>query len=281
MSTTIAIIGAGAMGSAVGRRLVQNGARVLTLIEGRSAKTVERVRAAGMEPAAINDLATADLVLSIVPPSEAVGIAQQLGPVLRTAKTKSAFIDFNAINPVTMQSVASILSETGWDILDGAIIGSPPTAESVGPKFYVSGDSAGHSAVLESHGLNLRLMDGPVGAASALKMVYAGLNKGLVGLGATMLLAAGSSGSAESLRSEMADSLPELLTRFQKSIPDMYPKAYRWVAEMHEIAEFLGPDDPGSALFKAMADIFARFAEDQNADGRLAAILNDVLRPRS
>jgi hypothetical protein len=132
--------------------------------------------------------------------------------------------------------------------------------------------------LLEKHGLNLRLMEGPVGAASALKMVYAGLNKGLVGLGATMLLAAAGSGSAENLRGEMTDSMPELLLRFQKSIPDMYPKAYRWVAEMHEIAEFLGPDDPGSALFKAMADVFARIADDQNTDGHLAAILNDVLK---
>ncbi|MBA8879723.1 NAD(P)-dependent oxidoreductase [Phyllobacterium myrsinacearum] len=277
MPTTIAIIGAGAMGSAVGHRLTQHGARVLTLADGRSAKTVARIRDAGMEPVVIDEIAAADLILSIVPPAEAIGVAELLSPKLRDAKTKSAFIDFNAINPATMQQITSTLAGTGWDVLDGAIIGSPPTAESTGPKFYVSGDQARHSSLLEKHGLNLRLMEAPVGAASALKMVYAGLNKGLVGLGATMLLAAAGSGSAESLRGEMNDSLPELLLRFQKSIPDMYPKAYRWVAEMHEIAEFLGPDDPGSALFKAMADVFARIAADQNADGQLAAILNGVL----
>lgn len=76
-------------------------------------------------------------------------------------------------------------------------------------------------------------------------------------------------------------SCPELLARFQRSIPDMYPKAYRWVAEMEEIAEFLGPDEPGAALFQAMAEVFARIAGDQNGDGRLASTLDGVLAGRA
>ncbi|GAI44143.1 unnamed protein product, partial [marine sediment metagenome] len=130
---------------------------------------------------------------------------------------------------------------------------------------------------LKALGLRTHRVDGSIGAASALKMVYAGINKGLVGLGMTMLLAAAGSGSAASLHAEMAESVPELLARFQRSIPDMYPKAYRWVAEMEEIAEFLGPDDPGAALFHAMAEVFARIAGDQNGDGRLASTLDGVL----
>lgn len=277
MPTTIAIIGAGAMGSAVGQRLIQGGARVLSFTEGRSQRTLERVRAAGIEPAVIADMAKADLVLSIVPPAEAVGVAQLFAPVLSAAGAKGTFIDFNAINPHSMREVASVLSGTGWEICDGAIIGLPPKPDNAGPKFYVSGGGDAIVGCLKALGLRAHCVDGSIGAASALKMVYAGINKGLVGLGTTMLLAAAGSGSAASLHAEMTESMPELLARFQRAIPDMYPKAYRWVAEMEEIAEFLGPDDPGAALFQAMAEVFSRIARDQNADGRLAAMLDGVL----
>jgi 3-hydroxyisobutyrate dehydrogenase-like beta-hydroxyacid dehydrogenase len=76
MKIVIAILSPGAMGSAISARLVERGARVLTLLEGRSAATVNRAHAAGMEDVSPETIATADLILSIVPPSEAVGLAK-------------------------------------------------------------------------------------------------------------------------------------------------------------------------------------------------------------
>jgi hypothetical protein len=57
----------------------------------------------------------------------------------------------------------------------------------------------------------------------------------------------------------------------------MYPKAYRWVGEMMEIAEFLGPENPASLVFEGMAGIFAQFADDQNGEGDLTTKVNAVL----
>jgi 3-hydroxyisobutyrate dehydrogenase-like beta-hydroxyacid dehydrogenase len=45
----IAIIGAGEMGTAVGRHLQEAGARVLISLNGRSAASADRVRRAGLE----------------------------------------------------------------------------------------------------------------------------------------------------------------------------------------------------------------------------------------
>ena len=78
MNIVIAIHSAGAMGSALSRRLREHGARVLTSLSGRSAATVERARAAGMEDVPRPTIATADLLLSIVPPGEAVALAGEL-----------------------------------------------------------------------------------------------------------------------------------------------------------------------------------------------------------
>lgn len=76
---TVAIIGAGEMGSAIGRRLREMGAPVITEVRGRSAESVERVRRAGLK--VIEDdnelVSEASFILSIVPPGVAVEVAER------------------------------------------------------------------------------------------------------------------------------------------------------------------------------------------------------------
>ncbi len=279
MTATIAIIGAGAMGSAVGQRLAEGGARVLTLRDGRSAASLGRAAAAGMALASAAEIAEAGLVLSIVPPSAAVEVASGIAAALRKARTPGGYIDCNAIAPSTVQQVASALAGTGWAVLDGSIIGGPPAPGQAGPVLYVSGDPEGLSTPLGPLGIRVRRMEAPRGAASALKMAYAGINKGVIALGTGVLLAAARAGCADGLRAELAESQPALLAKFGRSIPDMLPKAYRWVGEMREIAAFLGPDDPAARFFGAAADLFAQMARDRDQGGALAATLTDSLGP--
>ena len=42
----------------------------------------------------------------------------------------------------------------------------------------------------------------------------------------------------------------------------MYSKAYRWVAEMEEISEFVGKDHPENDMMVAAARLYERIAED-------------------
>ena len=276
----IAIIGSGAMGSAVARRLIDHGATVLTYLEGRSAPTIARARTAGMVPLGRQELAKAELILSIVPPAEALKVAELVAEISSGLSAPPPFIDLNAIAPTTMQALAARFAGSRVDVLDGAIIGGPPVAGKSGPTLYVSGDGAERSRLLEDYGLRVRRLDGPIGAASALKMCYAGINKGFTGLGAAMLLAASRSGAGASLKAELAESLPDVDRKLSKSIPDMYPKAYRWVAEMQEIADFLGEDDPAATIFRGMADVFSRLAEDVEGSRALVAQLDEIIAPR-
>ncbi|KPH06687.1 NAD(P)-dependent oxidoreductase (plasmid) [Rhizobium acidisoli] len=275
-----AIIGAGAMGSAVAKRLIDHGATVLTCLEGRSERTIARAAAAGMVPVGRQGLAKAALILSIVPPAEAIGVAELVAEISSGLQAPPPFIDLNAIAPKTMQALAARFGGSTVEVLDGAIIGGPPAAGKPGPTLYVSGDSAERSRLLQDYGLRVRRLDGPLGAASALKMCYAGINKGFIGLGAAMLLAASRSGAAESLKAELAESLPDVDRKFSKSIPDMYPKAYRWVAEMQEIADFLGEDDPAATIFRGMAGVFSRLADDVEGDHALVGQLDEILGSR-
>ncbi|EJC63445.1 LOW QUALITY PROTEIN: 6-phosphogluconate dehydrogenase-like protein [Rhizobium leguminosarum bv. viciae WSM1455] len=271
-----AIIGSGAMGSAVAKRLIDHGATVLTYLDGRSEQTIARAKAAGMVPVDRQELTKAELILSIVPPAEAIKVAELVADISSGMQAPPPFIDLNAIAPKTMQALAARFEGSGVEVLDGAIIGGPPVTGKSGTTIYISGDIAERSRPLEDYGLRIRRLDGPLGAASA-QMCYAGINKGFVGLGTAMLLAASRSGAAESLKAELSESLPDVDRKLSGSIPDMYPKAYRWVAEMQEIADFLGEDDPAATIFRGMADVFSRMATDVEGSRVLVGQLDEIM----
>ena len=63
------------------------------------------------------------------------------------------------------------------------------------PRFYASGPAAPRFATLRDYGLDIRVLDGALSAASALKMSYAGITKGTQAIGAAMMLAATRAGS--------------------------------------------------------------------------------------
>ena len=53
----------------------------------------------------------------------------------------------------------------------------------------------------------------------------------------------------------------------QRFIPDMFPKAYRWVAEMEQIAEFIGDDREGAAIYGGMARLYEWIASERERGG--------------
>ena len=244
MPSKIAIIATGAMGSAIGRRLHEEGHAVTTVLDGRSAASRRRAEAAGMVAVPLAAVAEADFILSILPPSEALGLASRLAPQIAAAAVKPVYVDCNAVSPATMQAIAAIIAATGAPVVDAGIIGGPPKPGGKGPAIYASGAAAPRFAALETS-LDIRLIDGPIGAASALKMCYAGLNKGLITLGSVILLAAARAGASEALLKQLGESNPDLLAHLRKNIPTMFAKAYRFKGEMEEIAAFLGDDDQG------------------------------------
>jgi 3-hydroxyisobutyrate dehydrogenase-like beta-hydroxyacid dehydrogenase len=262
MATTVAIVAPGNMGAAIGRRLAENGVRVMTSLAGRSAASAKRAQAAGMQAGDDAALVRSDLVLSIVPPGEAPAFAERMAPHLASATPKPVFVDCNAVSPATVARISEIIAPTGAPFVDGGIIGAPPQQGSKGPVLYVSGELAGRVMILRPHGLDVRVLEGGIGAASALKMSYAGITKGLTALGAAMLLGATRAGVAEALYAELAASQPALLPWFARQIPGMYQKAYRWVAEMEEIAEFLREDPAAAEMFRGAASLYARLAGD-------------------
>ncbi len=277
MTLTVAIIAAGNMGAGVGQRLSEHGASVLTSLAGRSEASAARARKAGMRAVDDAQLMQADFLLSIVPPGEAPALAQRLAPALAAANRKPVYVECNAVSPATQSDIAAVIAATEAPFVGAGIIGPPPKPGSSNTKLYVAGPAAQRVAVLNDYGLIVRVLAGPLTAAAALKMSYAGITKGFTALGAAMLLAATRGGSAEALKAELAESQQPILAWLSRQVPGMYPKAYRWVAELDEIAAFVGDDHPEHAMLAGAARLYERIALDFEGDKKEVGALDDFV----
>ena len=278
MTLTVAIIAPGNMGAAVGGRLTQNKVNVLTSIAGRSQASVNRANAAGMTAVADAQLTESDFLLSIVPPGDALALAQRLAPVLGAANKKPVYVDCNALSPQTVERIAAVIAATGCPFVGAGIIGPPPKPGTANTKIYASGPHAADLARLNDYGLIVRVLTGPLTAASALKMSYAGITKGFTALGAAMMLAATRGSSVEALKAELAESQPALLGFLTRQTPAMYSKAYRWVAEMEEISDFVGKDYPEHAMLDASARLYERIAADVEGDKKEVGVMDKFVK---
>lgn len=275
----IAILAQGAMGAGVAARLTAHGVTVLTNVAGRSAASATRAASSGMQAVPEAALAGADAFLSILPPSEALATAERLAPIFAATPKPPLYVDCNAISPGSMARLAAMLGGHGLRVVDAGIIGGPPRDGYAGPVIYASGpDAAGFATLLTGRGIDLRVIEGPLGAASALKMSYAGITKGLVAIGSAMMLAATRAGAADALRAELASSQPALTAWFGRMMPGMFDKAYRWTGEMEEIADFAQDDAGAAAIYHGAAAFYAQLAgEGGTAD---VAALRASLAPR-
>ena len=279
MNPTIAIVAQGAMGAGVGARLAARGLRVVTSLAGRSDASAKRAEAAGMAVVSDQECAQADFFLSICPPSEAMALAQKMAAQITLSapnSKKPIYVDCNAVSPQSKVAIGEVILKTGAPFVDVGIIGLPPK-EGTSPFLHASGPEAAKFGVLNDFGITVNVIDGPVGAASALKMSYAGITKGISALGSMMMLAATRAGVAEMLRGELDRSHPAFITNFQRAIPDMFDKAYRFDGEMKEIADFVGEDPQARQMYQAISEFYTRIAADHAGKraetGALAAFL--------
>jgi 3-hydroxyisobutyrate dehydrogenase-like beta-hydroxyacid dehydrogenase len=263
LMTVIAIVSMGEMGSGIADLLVGNGARVLTSLKGRSAASSNRAAAAGVE--IVDDaslIEQTEILLSVVPPSAARATAERFLPLIKRSQRKPTFLECNAIAPQTVLDLAKPFAENGLRFVDAGIIGLSPKKGGRSPRLYMSGPVQGEAELLHSFGLDARVLSDALGDASALKMAYAGINKGFQAIGTAMVLGAARNGAAESLVAELQDSQPEFYSWLVKKIPAMYSKAYRWDDEMREIAKFLEPEAGSVGMLNGAADLFKQIAAE-------------------
>lgn len=266
--TTIGLLHPGQMGSAVGATAKAGGSRVVWVAEGRSDATHARADADELEDVAwLNALVNqSDVVLSICPPHAAVAVAEEVAAL----GYRKIYVDANAVSPATARRVAEIVERSGASYVDGGIIGGPPRQAGT-TRLYLSGERAQRVATLLGDGpLETIAIEGPVTAASALKMAYAGYTKGSTALLTAMHALALHEGVHEALMAEWERSQPDLIQRSGDGMSSAAAKAWRFVGEMEEIADSLQAAGLPDGFHRAAAELYGRlerFRDDPDAPG--------------
>lgn len=217
----VGILSIGEMGYHWARLLKERGVDVMTSTKGRSELTQKRAENAGARSVSLKRLVSeADLIVSIVVPSAARKIASQAAKALLKAGRKDClYLDANAISPMTADAVGQTVSQAQASFVDGCIIGSATKLRDA--VVYVSGPRAGEVRGLQESGLSVEVLGPTAGQASAFKIVYAGLTKGLQGLLTELLIGA-----------RKFDLLQEIMRRYEESFPGLVGKVGRSISAL-------------------------------------------------
>lgn len=169
--------------------------------------------------------------------------------------------------------------------IDGCIIGDPPslttTVSQADDQRLNSNDAANgwrtpslpisgpHSLSDTPDGdriisiLKMRSISPEIGAASGLKMCFAAMAKGYTALATQSFTTAHRMGVGEELKRYLSEIMPTQLTRIERGVPNMPPKAYRWVREMEEISSTMSEEGGwDKTIFEGIAGVYKAVAED-------------------
>jgi 3-hydroxyisobutyrate dehydrogenase-like beta-hydroxyacid dehydrogenase len=263
----------------VGAAARANGARVLWASRGRGADTRGRADKAGLEDAGTVAAvaAASDVILSVCPPHAALAVAREVAG----HGFRGLYVDANAVSPATAGAVGAAVAAAGATPIDGGLIGPPPVTRG-STRLYLSGPAAAGAAALFAQGpLEAIVLPGSPVAASALKMAYAAWTKGSAALIMNVRALAAAGGVDAALVAEWERSQPDLPARSEGAARGSARKAWRWIAEMEEIAASFAAAGLPDGFHQGSAEIYRRLApyKDAAAAPSLADVVQ-ALRPR-
>ena len=128
-----------------------------------------------------------DLIFSTVTADQAFKVARESCQFI---KKGTYFFDLNSCAPASKQNSCKIIEANGGSYIDVAVM-APVYAKKHLVPLIISGDKAFQAhAILEKLPMDVKIIKGPVGRASSIKMVRSILVKGLEALTAECTLAA-------------------------------------------------------------------------------------------
>ncbi len=270
----IGILSIGEMGYHWAKILTGRGVDVLTYANDRSEVTRKRAGNVGVRcvPSLRQLVQDAELIVSIVVPSAAKRVATKVAKAAaKSGRENLLYLDANAISPMTADEIGKTLEPSRVSFVDGCIIGSA-TKMDKGAVVYVSGPQASRIQELGSYGFSVKVLGPTIAQASAFKVVYAGLTKGLQGLFVELLLGARRFGLLDEIYKRYEESFPGLLDKVSSSIVGLQIHAARRAEEMDELKRtfhhhgmraFMAP--AAQKVLQSIAELDAGKASDNGA----------------
>lgn len=234
---TIGLMGVGEMGAGLANAFVHAGHNVISDLTKRSEASRMRASKAKIEGELSLEAVVkrSDILFSILPTQFAYEEAARVSQLLRGAKSPPLFVEANAIAPSLTADIATLFLDNKAKFVDAGIVGSPPSG-SKKPRLYVSGGDVEQLKQLDGFGIDLVDLGRTIGTASAFKMTYAAMTKGVNALLTNVMLAAEGHGFLELFLQEANQSQAHLAQRANANISRLPCDAARWEDEMRQIA---------------------------------------------
>ncbi len=267
----VGIVSPGAMGSALGRAWAAggtgrdgrvgrgDGARVVTTVTGRSARTAALAEGLELLPDLAAVVAASDVVVSICPPAAAEAVLDAILAAAVTTASRPLLLEANAVAPGQVRAMAQRAAYLGLDLVDGSVSGGPPTPDG-DTMLYLSGARADDVARLDARGLRRRVVGDEPGQASGVKMCTASIYKGSTALWAQALQTADALGVLGPVLDDLEEEFPAQVAGAGRRIAVATAKSARFVAEMDNIAQTQGEAGASAELFEGMAAVYRRLS---------------------
>ena len=259
---TIAILYPGEMGAGLGKLLAEGGLRVITTAAGRSARTQQLAREAGLEQLDSLDalLAEADVVLSLVSPAAALQVAEEVAQRLQNIARKPLFVDLNSISPYTAQEIAATMLRAPVPFVDGTIFGLASMLRERG-SLYLSGEQAQQFADVVSPRMRVKVVGDKPGQASAFKMTISAIPKGLSALFAEIMLFASEMQLLPEALAACEEIYPAVLEIMRRMLPTYPQHAGRRCQEIQEVEKTMRRSGVEPRIMHAVEQVTAEVAK--------------------
>jgi 3-hydroxyisobutyrate dehydrogenase-like beta-hydroxyacid dehydrogenase len=186
------------------------------------------------------------------------------------------YVDANAVSPHTAERVAECVELAGARFVDGDVIGGP-VAPGSGTRLYLSGpDAAEVAGLFAPDDPSVVVLGTDPTAASTLKMCYAAWTKGTSALVLAIAAVAEQAGLGAALAAEWARSQPDLARRLDAAA-GAGRKAWRFAAEMDEIAATFAAGGLPPGFASAAADVYRRLERFKDAAPTPAELVDELL----
>lgn len=215
-------------------------------------------------------LAGADLVFSAVTADQAVIVARATASYI---KNGAFFFDLNSCAPSSKKISEKIIHDVGGRYVDVAVMSPVHPKLNMAPLLISGEHSVAADRILKDLPMSPRIIEGPVGSSSSIKMIRSIMVKGLEALTSECLLAAVEAGVEDEVLSSLVKSHPgtdwnaQAAYNFERAIVH----GERRAAEMEEVAKTIDdlglPNDMAKSTIKWQRRI-ARMGIDAPLDAR-------------
>ena len=178
----------------------------------------------------------ANIVFSLVPPAVAEDVVEWYCKLGHLAPEGALFVDANSIGPELAAALAAKVETAGVGFVDAAINGLAKSLRTSGT-LYLSGARADEVAALVGEGMRVRTLGNKAGRASAMKMLLAGLSKGICALYAELALLAQRQGMQTEFAGATSQIYPGIAALVERMLPTYAQHTGRRVTEMQELEQ--------------------------------------------